>query len=120
MVLGPLLALWAWHFQVRDQGVTGAYHIALVCTRGCRNRQPDGLETPYDSFVSSALRAVERSPAPPPLCLFGEVPGWVDEVHRQLRAVAKWWPRSWESLDAIKEMLELRRDLAVAWEVGNL
>ena len=44
----------------------------------------------------------------------------MDQVHHQLQAHAKRWPLWWESLDSLKGMLELRRDLAEAWEVGNL
>ena len=44
----------------------------------------------------------------------------MDQVHRQLRAHAKRCPRWWESLDTLKERLDLRHDLAAAWEVGNL
>ena len=38
----------------------------------------------------------------------------------QLQAHAKRCPRWWESLDTLKERLDLRQDLAEAWEVGNL
>ena len=62
------------------------------------------MEALYADFLASTLRVVEET----------------HEVHRQLQAHARRWPLWWESLDTLRGMLELRGDLADAWEVGNL
>ena len=67
----------------------------------------------------SMLQVVEEAHVLPPR-EFGELPGCVDQVHCQLQAYAKRWPRWWEHLDILRGMLELHSDLAEAWEVGNL
>ena len=72
----------------------------------------------YAYFLPSTILAVESAHGPPRE--FGELPGRVDQVHRQRQAHAKRWPRWWESLDTLKGRLDLRKDLAEAWEVGNL
>ena len=114
----PPVRLRARHFQIRDPGITGSYHAALSATRREEGSRPDGLAALYEYFLASAIRAVERAHGPPRE--FGELPGRVDQVHRQLQAHAKRCPRWWESLDTLKEHLDLRQDLAEAWEVGNL
>ena len=114
----PKVLLRARHFQVRDQGITGAYHTALVAARQERGARPEDLAGLYAYFLASTLRAVESTHGPPRE--FRELPRRVDEVHRQLQAHAKRWPRWWESLDPLKGLLHLRSDVAEAWEVGNL
>ena len=114
----PPVRLRARHFQIRDPGITGSYHAALSAARREEGLRPASLTALYESFLASTIRAVERARGPPRE--FGELPGRVDQVHRQLQAHAKRCPRWWESLDTLKERLDLRQDLAEAWEVGNL
>ena len=73
----PLVALWARHFQVRDQGIMGAHHVALAAGRRGQGERPVNLEPLYPSFLASTLQAVEEAPPPPPK-EFGELPGRVD------------------------------------------
>ena len=110
--------LRARHFQIRDPGVTGSYHAALSAARREEGLRLESLTALYEYLLASSIRAVERAHGPPRE--FGELPGRVDQVHRQLQAHAKRCPRWWESLDTLKERLDLRQDLAEAWEVGNL
>ena len=114
----PPVRLRARHFQIRDPGMTGVYHAALSAARREEGSRPEGLAALYEYFLASTIQAVERAHGPPRE--FGELPGRVDQVHRQLQAHAKRCPRWWESLDTLKERLDLRQDLAEAWEVGNL
>ena len=114
----PPVRLRARHFQIRDPGVTGVYHTALSAAHQERGPRPGDLADLYAYFLSSTIRAVERAHGPPRE--FWELPGRVDQVHRQLQEHAKRCPRWWESLDTLKERLDLRQDLAEAWEVGNL
>ena len=39
----PKVLLCAKYFQVRDQGITGAYHTALAATRQERGARPEDL-----------------------------------------------------------------------------
>ena len=51
----PHVLLRARHFRVRDQGITGAYHTALVAARreqGARPRDPADL---YSYFLASTI-----------------------------------------------------------------
>ena len=114
----PKVLLRARHFQIRDQGITGACHTALAAARHERGARPEDLAGLYAYFLASTIRAVESAHIPPRE--FRELPGCVDHVHRQLQAHAKRWPRWWESLDTLKGRLDLRKDLEEAWEVGNL
>ena len=104
----PPVRLRARHFQIRDPGITGSYHAALFATRREEGSRPEGLAALYEYFLASTIRAVERAHGPPRE--FGELPGRVDQVHRQLQAHAKRCPRWWESLDTLKERLDLRQD----------
>ena len=108
----PPVRLRARHFQIRDPGVTGSYHAALSAARREEGLRPESLAALYEYFLASTMRAVERAHGPPRE--FGELPGRVDQVHRQLQAHAKRCPRRWESLDTLKERLDLRQDLAEA------
>ena len=114
----PPVRLRARHFQIRDPGITGSYHAALSAARRGEGPRPEGLAALYEYFRASTIWAVERAQGPPRE--FAELPGRVDQVHRQLQAHTKRCPRWWESLDTLKERLDLRQDLAEVWEVGNL
>ena len=92
--------------------------MALVAARQERGARPEDLAGLYAYFLASTIQAVESAHGPPRE--FGELPGRVDQVHRQLQAHAKRWPKWWESLDTLVGRLDLRKDLAEAWEVGNL
>ena len=86
----PCVLLRARHFQIRDPGVTGVYHAALAAARQERGARPEDLADLYAYFLASTIRAVESAHGPPRE--FGELPGRVDQVHRQLRAHAKRCP----------------------------
>ena len=110
--------LRAIHFQIRDRGIAGSSNAALSATRQEGVSRPERLADLYKYFLASTIRAVERAHGPPRE--FGELPGSVDQVHRLLQAHAKRCPRWWQSLDTLKECLDLRQELAGACDVGNL
>ena len=78
----PPVRLRARHFQIRDPGVTGSYHAALSAARREEGLRPESLAALYEYFLASTIRAGERAHGP--LVNFGELPGRVDRVHRQL------------------------------------
>ena len=108
----PNVLLHARHFQVREQGITGAYHTALAAARHVQGARPGDLAGLYAYFLASIIRAGESTHSPPHE--FGEPRGRVDQVDRKLQAHAKKWPPWWESLDTLKGPLDLRSNLAQA------
>ena len=87
----PRVLLRARHFQVRDPGITGVYHAALAAARQERGARLGHLAGLYAYLVASTIQGPESAHGPPRE--FRELPGRVDQVHRQLRAHAKRCPR---------------------------
>ena len=79
--------LRARRFQVYHQGIAGAYHAAHR-EQGAR---PGDLASLYSYFLASTIQALEAAHSPPRE--FRELLGRVNQVHRQLQAHARKWPR---------------------------